>query len=292
MVQEMSRRINVIGEEWDHLVVLDGCRYDFFSEACWSHFEGELEMVVSSGSNTVEWIDKSFPGRYEDIVYVSANPYINSRMAVRGFDARDHFHEVIDVWDWGWDEELGTVHPGTVNRAAEKALEKHPDKRLIVHYLQPHCPYIGHQPTGTGYPRQEPAVGVVLDGVAGLQERPMVRQRLLDLVKALSCAPWVKQSGLLNEGRVWRLRELLGLPPISPMDALRRERGVGGLREAYSGNLELVLRFTAELVGALDGVLVITSDHGELLGEEGRYSHGRGRSERLLLEVPWFRVAR
>jgi hypothetical protein len=281
-----------MGKAWDHLIVLDGCRYDFFYEAYRSYFKGDLERVVSPGSNTVEWVDKSFPGRYEDVVYVSANPYINSRMAVRDFDARDHFHEVIDVWDWGWDEELGTVHPGAVNRAAVKASKEHPGKRLIVHYLQPHCPYIGHQPAGTGYPLQEPAAGVVLDGVAGPRERPSVRQRLLGLVEALSYAPWVKQSGLLKEGRVWRVRELLGLPPCSPMDAVRRERGVGGLREAYSGNLELVLRCAAELVGALEGVVVITSDHGELLGEGGSFSHGRGRSDRLLLEVPWFRVAR
>lgn len=288
----MSRRINVMGEEWDHLIVLDGCRYDFFSEACWSYFKGELERVVSPGSNTVEWRDNSFPGRYGDVVYVSANPYINSRVAVKGFDARDHFHEVVDVWDWGWNEELGTVHPEAVNRAAEKAVEEHPGKRLIVHYLQPHCPYIGQQPAGTGYPRQHPSVRVVLGGVEGFQGRSAVRQRLLDLVKALSNAPFVKQSGFLNEGSVWSLRELLGLPPESPMDALRRERGVEGLREAYSKNLELVLRFAADLVEALDGVVVITADHGELLGEEGRFSHGRGRSERLLLEIPWFRIER
>jgi hypothetical protein len=288
----MTRRIDIMREKWDHLIVLDGCRYDFFSEAYRSYFEGDLERVVSPGSNTVEWRDGSFPGRYEDVVYVSANPYINSRVAVRDFCAGDHFHDVVDVWEWGWDERLGTVHPGTVNRAALEAVEGHQGKRLIVHYLQPHCPYIGRQPAGTGYPRQEPSVRVVLDGVAGLEERPSVRRRFLDLVEALSYAPWVKRSGLLNESRIWGVRELLGLPPCSPMDALRRERGVVGLREAYSGNLELVLRFAADLVRALDGVVVITSDHGELLGEEGRFSHGRGRSERLLLEVPWFRVAR
>ncbi|UCD45743.1 MAG: hypothetical protein JSV27_04460 [Candidatus Bathyarchaeota archaeon] len=35
--------------------------------------------------------------------------------------------------------------------------------------------------------------------------------------------------------------------------------------------------------------VAVTADNGELLGEGGRFSHGYGRVEPLLLEVPWFR---
>ncbi len=279
-------------EDWDHLIVLDGCRYDFFSEACWSHFEGDLERVISPGSNTVEWRDNSFSGRYEDVVYVSANPYINSRVAVKGFNSRDHFHDIVDVWDWGWDRELGTVHPETVNEAALESIEKYTGKRLIIHYLQPHCPYVGLQPEGTGYPPQEPAFRTVLDSTTENQGVPWIRRRLYDLVSAFSEKPVVRRLGFLGEDRLWRLRESFGLPPVSPMDAARRALGVDGLREAYRENLETVMRHASELLEALSGTVVVTSDHGERLGEDGRFSHGHGLSDQLLLEVPWLVVRR
>jgi hypothetical protein len=44
------------------------------------------------------------------------------------------------------DEETGAIMPETVSKHAKEAAEKYPNKRLIVHYMQPHTPYIG--PTG------------------------------------------------------------------------------------------------------------------------------------------------
>jgi hypothetical protein len=288
----MVRKISVMEEDWDHLVVLDGCRYDFFFRLYPAYFEGELERVLSTGSNTVEWRDSSFPGRYGDVVYVSANPYINSRVAVKDFDARDHFHEVVDVWDWGWDPGLGTVPPGRVNEAAIASIERHPGKRLIVHYLQPHCPYLGHQPPGSGYPRQTSTMQTFLDGTIGGGRRPSLRQGLLDLAKALARNPVLRDLGMFSEGSLWRMRESLGLPPESPMDAARREFGEGGLREAYAMNLQIVLAYISSLLEDLSGTIVVTSDHGERLGEGGRFSHGYGLKDRLLLEIPWLVMRR
>lgn len=288
----MARKIRVMEEDWDHLVVLDGCRYDFFSRLYTDYFEGELEKVLSPGSNTIEWRDNSFPGRYCDVVYVSANPYINSKTEVKAFDARDHFHEVVDVWDWGWDSELGTVHPGRVNEAAVTSVERHPEKRLIFHYLQPHCPYLSHQPPGSGYPRQKSTMQTFLDGTIGNGRRPTLGQSLLNLAKALACYPGFRDLGIFSEGTLWRMRESWGLPPESPMDAARRALGEGGLIEAYAMNLKIVLSHVSELLGFLHGTVVVTSDHGERLGEGGRFSHGYGLRDRLLLEIPWFVMRR
>ena len=91
----------------------------------------------------------------------------------------------------------------------------------------------------------------------------------------------------------WELRRWLGLPPASPMDAIRRKCGVNGLRKAYRENLTIVLEHVAKLCNELlhhkpPARIVFTSDHGELLGENGKYSHGI----RTLYtsEVPWLRV--
>jgi len=59
-----------------------------------------------------------------------------------GFDAKKHFYKVVDVWDFGWDERIGTVSPREINRAALKYYLKYPGKRFIIHYLQPHAPYL------------------------------------------------------------------------------------------------------------------------------------------------------
>jgi len=49
----------------------------------------------------------------------------------------------------------------------------------------------------------------------------------------------------------------------------RGELDLDTFREAYKGNLRLVLQYVAELVSKIDEnkKIVITSDHGELLGE-------------------------
>jgi hypothetical protein len=68
----------------------------------------------------------------------------------------------------------------------------------------------------------------------------------------------------------WDLRKLLHLSPASPMDAIRRNIGVNGLREAYRENLEIALRYVYILCREIlrfepRSNIVITSDHGELL---------------------------
>ena len=77
------------------------------------------------------------------------------------------------------------------------------------------------------------------------------------------------------------------------MDAIRRKYGVNGLRKAYRENLRIVLEHVAELCDELlrhkpSARIVIASDHGELLGENGKYSHGI--KDPYTLEVPWLRV--
>lgn len=59
------------------------------------------------------------------------------------------------------------------------------------------------------------------------------------------------------------------------------------LIKGYEKNLELVLEHVERLVEQLDGKTVLTSDHGELLGEKEHYSHPYGKKYKLLRKVPW-----
>lgn len=130
---------DLFSEDWDNLLILDACRFDVFEEI--STLEGSLSMKQSRGSATEEFLAANFHGQdAHDTVYVTASP-----MLYRHRDRFDiQFHAVENVWlDEGWDDRHKTVIPETVTSAALRAAEEYPNKRLLVHYLQPHCPFIG-----------------------------------------------------------------------------------------------------------------------------------------------------
>jgi hypothetical protein len=273
-------------EKWDHLILLDACRFDYFEQVYPAYLTGQLGRRISVGSYTPEWRDRSFPGKYDDVVYVSSNPYINSVMPLKGFLGRDHFHRVIDVWKFGWDDRRGTVPPDKVTRAAIAALREHPGKRLIVHYLQPHAPYLCLDPGQGGFPVPDVAGGRVLSGLKS-GTRSGIRMALLGKLTRIA-----RLAHLLGGSPDLKIRELLRMPPASPLDAARRSLGDEGLRRAYRANLQMVLEEVAGLIKYMSGRIVVTADHGEMLGEEGYYSHPGMLRHPLLIEIPWLRVDR
>ena len=281
----MIKQVSVMKANWDYLVILDACRYDYFSELYQDYLHGRLEKVISLGSSTLEWCKKSFQEVYRNVIYISANPYISSKGKVKGFRASDHFYKVIDVWDWGWDKELGTVHPCKVNEVVQRVKDDYPSKRLIIHYLQPHAPYIGNNPHASGFPRPQLEHGHPLVGIQNWQNHGFFEVRLEKLLAILT-----KPAEIIDRNFLWKICELLKLSPVSPMDSMRRKFGDNGLELAYVENLRLALEYAAKLIGVLPGEIVITADHGECLGEKGRYSHSDGCRDPLLLEIPWLVV--
>lgn len=273
-------KAGIMAESWDHLIVLDACRYDYFERHYREFLNGKLDKRHSVGTSTLEWRDRSFPDRYDDVVYVSSNPYIASTSRVKGFVGGDHFAAVYDVWKTGWDQQLGTVPPEAVNRAAIGALMKHGNMRLIVHYLQPHAPYLSLSMGNAGFPSPDPDADSILRGTKS-QDNAFK----LWLLKLLT--PLATKSGFGGANPTWKLRQLLRMAPASPMDAVRRYFGIEVLREAYAENLKIVLKKVSTLMRYLSGRIVVTSDHGELLGEGGCFSHFSGSTNPLLLEIPW-----
>ncbi len=126
----------VMDEDWDTLILLDACRYDMFADRV--NLEGELQSRISLGSTSEEFLECNFgDGEFHDTVYINTNPYL-PRL---GLDDGT-FHAVVDLLD-EWDSDLGTVHPQSVTKAARKAHTDFPNKRLIIHFMQPHIPFIG-----------------------------------------------------------------------------------------------------------------------------------------------------
>lgn len=62
---------------------------------------------------------------------------------------------------------------------------------------------------------------------------------------------------------------------------------VGELQQAYKANLREVLKWVQKLIDKLHGKIIVTSDHGELLGEYGKVGHPSNMNVPELRNVPW-----
>lgn len=214
----------VTDEDWDNLIILDGCRADLFEETVDTAQFDDYYRIRSPGSKTPEWAEQNFGnGEYGDIVYVASNGQVNRTLNGR-------VHKLIEVWQ----DTEGVPYPEDVTAAAKRAHEEHPEKRLVVHYLQPHRPFITSS---------------------------------IGFDKDFSDNPWKALSrGEVSREEIWA---------------------------AYRENLEVVLDDALELFEFLPGRNVLTSDHGNLLGESPPYvplklyGHPGGVRIPELVEVPW-----
>jgi len=135
--------VGIFERDWDNLVILDACRYDFFEAT--SEIPGTLTAEYSKGCATYHFIRENFRDRLlYDTVYVGANTwYLKLKDEIDS-----DIHDFVDLQDPSKDvefasKELRVVEPSTVTRFARETDERYPNKRLIVHYLQPHHPFIG-----------------------------------------------------------------------------------------------------------------------------------------------------
>lgn len=237
------------------LVVLDACRYDAFVRMVDGRLVGRLTKVWAAGRWTADYARRTWT-RNDDLTYLSSIPVFSDfYFELRGKPYRpsDHLGTVVPLWDDCWDPALGTVPAEDVTDAALGYLGQTDSPRLVVHYAQPHVPYIGD----TRLPRDDEAfytdATVEEQGVRHLLERDIDR-------------PTQRIHEQLQSGRI----------------------ADSTLREAYTDNLAYVLEEVTRLLRHLDCPVVITSDHGEHLGERGRYLHEEDSAS--IRQVPWFEV--
>jgi hypothetical protein len=126
-----DRAVAVMEEEWDNLIILDACRADAFEEMVDVAQFDEYSRTVSLGSHSKEWTRRNFRGKsFGDTVYVSLNPHTTLL-------ANNTFHRLVEVWK-DYDTTPNRIDPTVLADAAVETHERHPDKRLIVHFMQPH----------------------------------------------------------------------------------------------------------------------------------------------------------
>lgn len=241
---------NVFEAEWDLLVVVDACRLDLFREAVADgEFRfGEVDSIWSVDSMTRAWMRKTFVEAYAEELarthYVCGNPF--SSDAVDG----GRLASLDEVWRYHWDDEAGTLRPRPLtDRAISRGRELcGTDDRLLVHYMQPHWPFLEAPETSAGE-------GMDLGGFVGGDERYSAWENDPNDV-------WERfRRGEVSEAVVWR---------------------------GYLDNLRLVLRDVELLLENFDAErAVVTSDHGNAMGEWGIYGHPLHMPIGALRRVPW-----
>lgn len=208
-----------VDREWDVLIVLDACRYDYYKE-----FFPDSGKRVSQASHSREYFQENFSSdSFQEVVYISANPHVSPDQFRQstGRELKNVFDRVYHLSLEDWDETLGVVPPSALTEKALQVENKRPEKRKIIHFMQPHAPYI-------------------------------------------------------NE------TDVNGF-----MDVINGDKSVKDLCGAYKRNIEVIMPELEKLKEKMSGKIVVTADHGELLGEYGMYSHPYGVRAKELREVPW-----
>lgn len=156
---------NIFEREWDLLIVLDACRVDAMREVAPEYeFIENVDSIWSVGSSSHEWLCKTFTGQYldeiRDTIYLSTNP--NTPPTFEDGKRPGQSYSIPLMWaDWDvvgeedfqllWqlpkaDNEIAELScpPDHVTDYAIHTGREHECERMIVHYFQPHRPYVAN----------------------------------------------------------------------------------------------------------------------------------------------------
>lgn len=130
-----ERGIDIFAEDWDNLIILDACRPDAYEEHALPQLpSGEFETRESRGAATPEFIRGNFSNRtLHDTVYVTGSSWIfkiGDEIGAEPFAVVDAKNDLDETQEYQLEKAL------TAN-------ETYPNKRLLIHFIPPHHPFIG-----------------------------------------------------------------------------------------------------------------------------------------------------
>lgn len=133
---------HVYNEEWDLLIILDGCRYDTLNRLSDEYsFINSVEERISVGTWSGEWIENTFTGGIPKTKYITGNPFSEEFLSCSNVD-------VDEVWKYEWSDEHGTVLPDPLTDRAIDSRRSESYPRTVVHYMQPHHPFVNSDVKG------------------------------------------------------------------------------------------------------------------------------------------------
>lgn len=164
---------NVFSRSWDLLIILDTCRVDALRQMVPKYdFLGNIGSIWSEGGTSAEWMAATFNNSYQSEInktaYITANGFAkvlfeddgkgNERMAslesyddTHNFVSSDEFGRIEHIWKYEKKSENGIHSQSDGNPPCEYVTDRaitigreHDFDRVILHYIQPHYPYISN----------------------------------------------------------------------------------------------------------------------------------------------------
>lgn len=166
---------NIFESDWDLIIVLDACRVDAMQEVAPKFdFITNVNSIWSVGSASHEWLCKTFTQEYSDVIqktaYLSTNPFHSRTFRERSYPPSTYTipvmwadWNVVDADRFQFIERVSKssekgYHATTPNFVTDRAIDVGRNQqfdRMIVHYFQPHRPFIGK-----AYPEDRPVTDV------------------------------------------------------------------------------------------------------------------------------------
>jgi len=269
----MQQQEKIRNTDWDILIIIDACRFDYF-EAFYKETLGDigvLSKVNSPAAWTVGWLKMTFENHpMMDTVLIWDHPVADRIRLIqkqielgKTFDVRGNFKKTYDMWDIGYDKKLGYLPPELTTNKVFEELKENKNQRVIAKYRQIHDPYLYYK---------------------GETKLPIKKPRYSSLRKVL--------YEIISDEVMWTVRDKLNFMPESWLNAIWLKYGKEGIIKGYTEDFKLMLNHAKRIIdGFPNKNIVVTADHGERLGEKGRYSHG-GKLEKVIKEVPWLEIRR
>lgn len=261
-------------KNWDILIILDACRYDNFKTVYNDFFSGyDLKNKISPTTDTQLWVNSMFLNKHcSDIIYITPIVCIDVWLP------KHSLFLIVKSWKKNWNSEYGIVMPDGTNKAFYDTIKSHPEKRYVIHYGQPHTPYINIVPD---IPR------TINDTLTRIKSS-IIKNVLFDV--------WSKIQ--FPDTWLWYINQFLMIKSkksnngYTYFDQVYNLGGWEGIRNAYINNLRYVLSYVKAIVDKYpDKNFVITADHGEYLGEDEKFGH-KGKKGKVINEVPWLEIKR
>lgn len=189
---------NIYQKDWDVAIILDACRVDAIMQLQSEYdYINNVESVWSVGSSTPEWLINTFTtdwrNQINETTRISANgfdEYIlvqensppeldKSPFAWTNFNTVSHTEfDLLEILYQGdlHDNRLGTVLPNQVTKRSIVVGRHHEWNRLMIHYIQPHAPYISNKIDNSSEPTE-------------IESRPM----------------WALRHGKMDKQSVWEM---------------------------------------------------------------------------------------
>lgn len=190
---------NVYERDWDVLLILDACRVDTLREVSDEYaFLEDIDTMWSVGSQSDEWMANTFIEGYREEIgrtqYLSGNGHTGQLFERGSLPPKNNttpvdlsrwdlvdlsaFDSVEMVWKNYHDDTYNVALPSVMTDHAIDAGRKDDPDRLMVHYMQPHLPYLGR-----AMREERPLTDLEREGYEQLETGDADREKVYELYK-------------------------------------------------------------------------------------------------------------